>query len=121
LVIPNEWNAQDGTPLKEDSVVNVTGCKPAIYVMKHSMKGRTATIQVRVPSAGHLTASAKGLSKASAKTSGAKTVTLKLHLTGAEVAFLKHHKGRKLEANIHLTFTPKHGPHLNTTTTVGIG
>jgi hypothetical protein len=34
---------------------------------------------------------------------------------------LKRHSGRKLEAKIHLTFTPKHGARLKTTTTVNIG
>jgi hypothetical protein len=127
LVIPNEWNAQDGTPLKEDSVVNVTGCKPAIYVTKHTVKGRTATISVKVPSAGHLTASARGLTapsgagRATKSAKGAMMLTVKLSLTNAEAAFLKKHKGRKLEAKIHLTFTQKKGAKLKASTTVDIG
>jgi hypothetical protein len=133
LVIPNEWNAQDGTPLKEDSVVNVTGCKPAIYVTKHSVKGRTATISVKVPSAGHLTASARGLiapsgagkaTKSTSSTTGT-TLTVKLHLTNGEVAFInkarKANKTRHLIVKVNLTFTQKHGGKLKTTTTVNIG
>jgi hypothetical protein len=133
LVIPNEWNAQDGTPLKQDSVVNVTGCAPSIYVVKHSVKGHTATIQVKVPSAGHLTASGKGLiapsgagkaSKSTSSTTGT-TLTVKLHLTNGEVAFInkarKANKTRHLIVKVNLTFTQKHGGKLKTTTTVNIG
>jgi hypothetical protein len=45
---------------------------------------------------------------------------VKLSLTNAEAAFLNHHKGRKLEAKIHLTFSPKKGAKLKTTTTAQI-
>jgi hypothetical protein len=48
-------------------------------------------------------------------------LTVKLSLTNAEAAFLKKHKGRKLEAKVRLTFSPKHGAKLHTTTTVDIG
>jgi hypothetical protein len=133
LVIPNEWNAQDGTPLKENSIVNVTGCAPAIYVTKHTVKGHTATISVKVPSAGRLTASAKGLiapsgagkaTKSTSSTTGA-ILTVKLHLTNGEVAFInkarKANKTRHLIVKVNLTFTQKHGGKLKTTTTVNIG
>ena len=126
LVIPNEFLSQaGGARLKQESPVTVTGCKPAIYVTGHKVKGRTATIQVSVPSAGKLVASGKGLSKGSGKIGKAGTITVKLTLSKAEQAFLnkrdKQHPGRKLEAKIHLTFTPKHGAKLKTTATVLIG
>jgi hypothetical protein len=122
LVLPNEFVPQSGgAPLKQNSTVAVTGCAPAIYVTKHSVKGKVATIQVSVPAAGKLAASAKGLSKASATATAAKTVTVKLHLTKAETAKLKKHKGRKLAAKVKLTFTPSKGGKLATTTTVLVG
>jgi len=122
LVLPNEFVSQaGGAPLKQDSTVTVTGCKPAIHVVSHKVKGRTATIVVSVPAAGKLVATAKGLSKGSGKSSGAGTVTVKLTLTKGEVAVLKKHKGRKLAAKVKLTFTPKKGGKLKTTTTVLIG
>jgi hypothetical protein len=121
LKFPVQFKGQNGAETKQDTQVSVTGCKPAITVTSHKVKGKTATIQVSVPAAGKLVATAKGLSKGKGKIAAAGTITVKLHLTGAEVAFLKHHKGRKLEAKIHLTFTQKKGGKLKATTTVDIG
>jgi len=122
LVLPNEFVSQaGGAPLKQNSTVTVTGCKPAIHVVKHSVKGKTATIVVSVPAAGKLVATAKGLSKATKSSNGASTLTVKLTLTKGEAAFLGKHKGRKLKAKVKLTFTPKKGGKLKTTTTVLIG
>jgi hypothetical protein len=121
LTMPTELVAQNGTALYPDTKIAVTGCKPAITVAKHSVKGATATITVQVPAAGKLTATSKGLSKGSGKTSKAGTITVKLTLTKAETARLKKHRGRKLSAKIKLTFTPTKGAKLTTTTTVAIG
>jgi hypothetical protein len=137
LKLPVEFLSQaGGAPLKQDPSVTVTGCKPQITVVSHKVKGRTTTIQVKVPSAGRLTASARGLvasgggkgsggasSKATKTTSSASgaTLTVKLQLSSKEQAFLAKHHGRKLEAKIHLTFTQKKGPKLKATTTVDIG
>ena len=121
LVMPDEFIGQNGALLRQDSTVNVEGCKPAITVTSHRVKGHTATLQVSVPAAGKLTASGKGLSKASKKAGAATTLTLKLSLTKREVAFLKKHHARRLKAKINLTFTPQRGSRLKTSTTVFIG
>jgi hypothetical protein len=122
LVIPNEFLSQaGGAPLKQSSIVNVRGCPAAITVVSHRVKGKTATIQVRVPAAGKLVATAKGLGKASRTAKGATTLTLKLTLTNAEAALLRKHKTRKLQAKLNLTFSPKRGAKLRTSTTVIIG
>ena len=121
LVMPNEWVAQDGSVLRQDSTLNVTGCAAAITVVSHRVKGKTATIQVSVPAAGKLVATGKGLSRASKTAKGATTLTLKLTLTNSEAANLSKHKGRKLKARIDLTFAPKSGPKLKTSSTVILG
>jgi hypothetical protein len=122
LVIPNEFLSQaGGAPVKQDSTIAVTGCAPAIKVVSHKVNGRAATIQVSVPAAGKLVATAKGFSKASKTAKGATTATLKLTLTNAEAAVLSKHKGRKLKAKISLTFTPNKGGKLKAATTVLIG
>jgi hypothetical protein len=129
LKIPADFIAQNGAELKQQAQVAVTGCAPAIYVTKHSVKGRTATISVSVPAAGKLVATGKGLiapsgaSKASKSTSSTKgaTLTLKLSLSQKEQAFLKKHHANRLKAKIKLTFTPKKGARLKTSTTVYIG
>ncbi len=129
LIIPTEFIAQNGLQIHQNTPVAVTGCKPAITVTGHKVKGNTATLQVSVPSAGKLTASAKGLiaasgaSKATKSTSSTKgaTLTVRLTLSKAEAAFLSKHKGRKLQAKVHLSFTPKKGAKLKATTTVLVG
>jgi hypothetical protein len=121
LVMPNEWVGANEALLRQDSTVNVTGCREAIAVVGHKVRGKTATIQVKVPAAGKLVASGKGLSKASKQAKGASTLTVNLTLTNGEAALLSRHKGRKLKAKINLTFTPKKGKELKTATTVIVG
>ena len=119
--MPNEFVGQNGAVLKQSSTVTVEGCKPAITVESHKVKGNTATIQVSVPAAGKLVATSKGLSRGLGKTAKAGTVTVKLHLTNGETAKLKKHRGRKLRAKVTLRFTPTKGGGLSTTTTVLVG
>jgi len=121
LKMPIEFTSSDGALIKEETPIGVSGCKPAIYVTKHSVKGKTATVSVSVPSAGKLVASGKAVSKASAKATGAATIAVKLTLNKHSLAVLAKHRGRKLLAKINLTFTPKKGAKLKTTTTAFIG
>jgi hypothetical protein len=121
LKMPVEFIAQNGAPLKESTPISVRGCKAAITVVKHSVKKGTATIVVSVPAAGKLTASGKGVSGGTGKSSKAQDVTVKVHLSKKESAFLARHHSRKLSAHIKLGFTPKTGAKLSTTTTVLIG
>ena len=109
LKMPTDFVGQNGATLNQSTQISVEGCKPAITVVKHKVKGHTATLQVKVPFAGKLVATGKGLSKASKKFAGATTLTVKLTLTKGEAAFLGKHKGRKLAAKIKLTFIPKKG------------
>ncbi len=80
---------------------------PAIYVVSHKVKHGVATLKVKVPAAGRLLATARGLAKAAKTAKSATTLTLKLHLTKSETAFLRKHKHRKFDARIRLTFTPR--------------
>ncbi len=121
LVMPTAFVAQNGATLNQNTHIEVSGCAPAIYVVSHRAKGRTATIKVSVPGAGKLTATGKGLSKATGEAKRASTLTLKLTLSNAEVAILKKHRGRKLAADVKLTFTPKAGGKVTTSVTVLIG
>jgi hypothetical protein len=121
LAMPTAFVGQNGATINESTPVSVTGCKPAITVTSHKVKGDTATIAVTVPAAGKLAATAKGLSKGSGKSSKAGTVRVKLTLTKGEVARLAKHPGRKLKARVKLQFNPTKGASLTTTTTVLIG
>jgi hypothetical protein len=121
LAMPTEFIAQNGAEIHQTTPISVTGCKPAIHVVSHHVKGKTATIVVSVPAAGKLTATGTDLSRGSAKANKAGTVTVKLSLLKAGERLLKRHPGRKLQARVRLTFTPKRGATLKATTTVLIG
>jgi hypothetical protein len=120
LVMPNEFVAQNGTAIRQSTSIAVEGCKPAITVLSHKVKGRTATIVVTVPSAGKLTATGKGLSKRTANSHGAGNLTLKLTLSNKEQAALARHHRKKLPVRVKLNFTPRQGSKLSTTVTVNM-
>jgi hypothetical protein len=121
LVMPTSLVGQNGALVDRDTKVTVTGCKPAIRVLRHRVKGATATIVASVPSAGTLAASGDGLSRVVKRLGGAGEATLKLALTSAERSFILLHRGRRLRVPVTLRFTPKHGGSLSTVVTVLIG
>jgi hypothetical protein len=112
LAMGTEMIAQNGAEIHQSTPIVVSGCRPAIKVLRHAVSGKTATIAVSVPSAGRLVATGRGLDRASAKAGAAGTVTLKLTLSGAEQRFLAKHHGRRLKVTVRLRFTPAHGPGL---------
>jgi hypothetical protein len=121
LTMPTEFIGQNGVEIRESTPIAVEGCAPAIAVVSHTVKGKTATIHVSVPAPGKLVVVGRGLSKASKTATGATTLTVRLNLTNGEAAALSKHKGRKLKAKLNLTFTPKKGEKLKTSTTVVVG
>jgi hypothetical protein len=118
LTMPTLFTAQNGAQLQQSTRIAVTGCPSSINVVRHSVRGRAATIAVQVPSAGKLVATGTDLSRGTGKSGGAGTVTVKLTLSKGEQAFLAKHRGRKLRADVNLQFTPRTGSRLKTTTTV---
>jgi hypothetical protein len=118
LAMPTEFVAQNGAVIHESTPISVSGCKPAIKVT-HKRIGRGAVIvSVRVPAAGRLLATAKGLSSGSGKASRAGTITVKMALTKAAASVLAKHRGHKLRTRVSLRFTPTHGAKLKTNVTV---
>jgi hypothetical protein len=118
LAMPTEFVAQNGAEVKQSTSIAVTGCKPAIEVIKRSVEGKTATIVAGVPAAGRLVASGAGLTRAVAKAGAAGSLTVRLTLTESEQRFLSRHRGRELRSSIGLRFTPKHGATLSRSVTV---
>ncbi|MGO9248638.1 MAG: hypothetical protein ACLP7W_08600 [Solirubrobacteraceae bacterium] len=100
LAMPTAFVGQNGAEIHTSTPISVEGCKPAIRVIKSSVKGNTATIEASVPAAGRLVATGGGLSKATRKASRAGTVTVKLTLTTGEMAFLAKHHGRRLKTTV---------------------
>jgi hypothetical protein len=102
LAMPIEYHAQNGVLLSAKTPIAVQGCSNSISIASHKVNGRNVTLRVSVPGAGKLTASGKGLSKASKKSSGRETLTLKLHAR----------KGGKLKTKVKLSFAPAKGKKL---------
>jgi hypothetical protein len=121
LTMPTAFVAQNGATIKQSTPIEVTGCKPAIKIISHHVKGTTITILTHVPSAGRLTLAGKGLSTAVKSTAKAANLTATLKLTRAEQALLKSHPGRKLTATVALRFKPRHGATLTNRVTVLVG
>jgi hypothetical protein len=121
LVMPTHFLAQSGAEYDQNTPIAVTGCKAAISVVRHKVKGKQATIDVRVPSAGKLSASGLGLSRAVRSVGAAGNVDVTLILTKQEGAFLARHRDRQLAVSIKLIFTPRHGKALASSVTVMLG
>jgi hypothetical protein len=121
LAMPTAFVAQNGAVIKQSTPIGVTGCKPTLTIVRHSVSGNTATVTVGVPSAGKLVASGNGLSGAAKSTGKAATVTLALTLSKQDRLLLAQHPGRKLKLSVKLLFTPKHGSRLSSSVTVLMG
>jgi hypothetical protein len=109
LVMPTTFTAQNGAEIEEKTPISVVGCKPEIRVVRHTVRGKHATVVVSVPSSGMLTAGGQGLSRVTRSVSRAGTVTVTLRLSRAEQRFVAHHHARRLMAPIRLSFTPNRG------------
>jgi hypothetical protein len=118
LRLPTVIVAQNGLTVREDPRISISGCRPAIKVVRHAVRGHVATITVSVPSAGKLLASGKGFARAAKKVSKAGTATIKLTVSKAERRFLSRHPKRRLKAAVKLLFIPSHGARLSTHVTI---
>ena len=121
LKMPTTLTGQNGAVIKQSTPIAVTGCAPSIKVTKSTVKGNAATLVVSVPSAGKLTASGAGLTKATKNVSAAKSVTFQVKLNKKEQKFLARHRHRKLKLHVKLQFAPKKGAKLSSSATVLIG
>ncbi len=80
-----------------------------LRVISHKVKGTTATIVVEVPSAGKLSAGAKGVRSISRETAKSERVTLHPALTKADTtAVRKHH--RRVKVPLKVSFKQTGGP-----------
>lgn len=121
LYMPTTLVGQNGSVIKERTRIGVEGCKPELIVLRHKVKGGTATIVVKTPFAGRLSASGKGLSRAVKRLGKPGVATVRLTLTKAERVLLARHRGRRLKVRVELRFTSGHGPVLTRAVSVLIG
>ncbi len=109
LTMPTELVGQNGAEIHQKTPITVSGCKAAIRIVSHSVKGSAVTVVATVPSAGRLVASGNGFLRASKHAGGAGKVAIRLALSKAERALLGRHPGRRLTSRVRLSFKPKHG------------
>jgi hypothetical protein len=99
LVMPTFFKAQNGAELHRSTRISVEGCANTLTLVSHKLRGRTLTLSVAVPAAGRLTASGKGLSKASRAATGRETLTLTVHVK----------RGGRFKTRLKLRFAPSKG------------
>ncbi len=121
LTMPTAFTAQDGAQIHQNTKIAVEGCKAAVRVLRHKARGRSVTITARVPFAGKLVASGKGLSRTIKRVGEAKTVTVTVKATLAERRLLAEHPGRRLNSLVKLRLTPPHGSSASASVMVSIG
>ncbi len=100
--LPTRLVAQNGAVLEQNTLVQPEGCASKITILSHRLKKGTLTLRVAVPGAGKLTATGKGVKRASTKSGGRGTVTLTVHAK----------RGHKLKTKIKLSFAPTTGRHM---------
>jgi hypothetical protein len=100
--MPTTLVAQNGAVINQQTLVEPEGCPNKLTILSRTVKKRTLTLKVAVPGAGKLTASGKGLSKASKSAKGRSIVTLRLRAKG----HAKH------KSKVKLTFAPSKGRRL---------
>ncbi len=118
LYMPTRIVGQNGGLLEQKTQIAVSGCGPTIEVLKHAVKGATATIVVRVSSAGTLTATGRGVSRAVKAVGGTHTATVHVTLTKKDRLLLAKHPKRRLKVRVNLGFTPKSGKEVSAHVTV---
>ncbi|HEV3092933.1 MAG TPA: hypothetical protein VGY30_00300 [Solirubrobacteraceae bacterium] len=111
LHIPTELVAYNGLTVKESPRIAVPGCRPRLTVVRHKLSGGRLRVVLRVPSAGRLLASGRGIRRATRAIARAGTVQLNLRVTA-------HGTRRAHKLRVKLTFAPKHGSRLTTQLTV---
>ncbi|HEX3390959.1 MAG TPA: NHL repeat-containing protein [Solirubrobacteraceae bacterium] len=121
LAMPTTITGQNGAVVKQRTRIAVKGCKPEITVLRHSVKGDTATIVARVPSAGRFVASGNGVSRVVRSVNGAGQVTVKLALTKTDRLLLARHPEHHVRVDVKLHLTPTHGHPLASSVTVLVG
>jgi hypothetical protein len=102
LIMPTTMTAQNGTQIKQNTRIAVSGC--GVRIVSHRVRGHKLILKVLAPAAGKLSVTAKGLRGRSRRVKKSTTVTFKLPLTSAGLATL--HRHRPLRIKVRVSFAP---------------
>lgn len=108
LVMPTTFTGQNGAVVKQKTKITVTGCKPAIRVIRHGVKGSKATIVVQVPSAGTLVATGSAVKRSTKRVAKAGNVTIGVSLSSRDRRVLSKRPHERINAKVTLRFRRKH-------------
>lgn len=114
LYMPTRIVGQNGGLVEQKTKIAVHGCKPEMKVLGHSVHGTHARIRVRVPSAGRLVASGKGIQQVGKKATKARTITIEVSLNKHDRRVLAANPKQRVNTKVQLKFTPTHGASLTT-------
>lgn len=93
------------------------GSTGKIAIISHRVRGRVATIVLRVPSAGTAAISGREVKGASKQAARAERLAMRVELSRAVAASLRHHR-RRLAVTLHASFTRVGGSRSQATVTV---
>jgi hypothetical protein len=109
MYMPTQIKGQNGAVVKQSTKIAVTGCKSAIRVVGHSVKGSHASIRVTVPSAGTLVATGGSIKRSVRGVGKAGTVTIGVTLSSHALRVLAKNPHQRVNAEVKLRFSPTHG------------
>lgn len=121
LAMPTTIDGQNGAQIVQRTKIAVTGCKPAIRVVGHSVKGAHARIRVAVPSGGTLLASGGGIERAVRHVGKAGIATIAVKLGRHDLNVLAANPHQRVNAKVRLRFAPRHGAPLTATVRLLMG
>jgi hypothetical protein len=121
LAMPTTIDGQNGAQVTQRTKIAVTGCKPGIRVLGHSVKGTHARIRVAVPSGGMLVASGGGIERAAEHVAKAGTASIGVKLGAHDLRVLAANPHQRVNAKVRLRFTPEHGAPLTATVRLLMG
>ena len=106
LVMPTTITAQNGKTFKQNTIINVNGCR--VEIVGHKVVGNQVWVTVRVPAAGRISGSGNDLHTTTRHAKKAhQKLTLKVPLTSAG-------QGKKpLKVTVRVGFVPKKGQALD--------
>lgn len=125
LAMPTTLTAQNGAVIQRRTIVAVQGCPRGVKLVSHAVRGDSLKLRVQVPGAGRLTASGKGLRRASKRASSSERLTLSLKLRRRRGAKASHGKrgARRpgVKTRVRLVFVPQAGKRRLKTVSVSVG
>ena len=126
LLMPTVLVGQNGAEVKQSSRITVSGCRRPIVVRRRILRTRIVrrrflAVTVRAPQAGRLLITGKDLKKRTAAVRKARIVTVRVRLTPAGIAAIRHHHRTQIRLRVHFAPRSRHGARFTAFAKVVIG